>query len=68
MCYAKREQVRKIKVADPIIESMSTKQLKKAFETTRSRMQEAARKLDFTLAAQLRDEMLRMMSLLEEKE
>jgi excinuclease ABC subunit B len=57
-----------LKVADPIIESMSTKQLKKAIETTRSRMQEAARKLDFTLAAQLRDEMLRMMNLLEEKE
>ena len=56
-----------LKVADPIIESMSTKQLKKAIETTRSRMQEAARKLDFTLAAQLRDEMLRMMNLLEEK-
>jgi excinuclease ABC subunit B len=55
-------------VADPIIESMSIKQLKKAIETTRSRMQEAARKLDFTLAAQLRDEMLRMMNLLEEKE
>ena len=44
------------------------KQREKAIETTRSRMQEAARKLDFTLAAQLRDEMLRMMNLLEEKE
>ena len=60
-------EVPSLKVADPIIESMSTKQLKKAIETTRSRMQEAARKLDFTLAAQLRDEMLRMMNLLEEK-
>ena len=30
-------------------------------------MQEAAKKLDFTLAAQLRDEMLRMMNMLEEE-
>lgn len=55
------------KVADPIVESMSPKQLKKAIDTTRGRMQEAARKLDFTLAAQLRDEMLHMMSLLDEQ-
>ena len=56
-----------MKVADPIIESMSPKQLKKAIDTTRQRMQEAAKKLDFTLAAQLRDEMLRMMNMLEEE-
>ena len=56
-----------MKVADPIIESMSPKQLKKASDTTRQRMQEAAKKLDFTLAAQLRDEMLRMMNMLEEE-
>ena len=54
------------KVADPIIDTMTPKQLRKAIETTRQRMQEAARKLDFTLAAQLRDEMLHMMSLLDE--
>lgn len=56
------------KVADPIVEHMSPKQLRKAIETTRSRMQEAARKLDFTLAAGLRDDMLRMMSQLDEME
>ncbi|MCM1371823.1 MAG: excinuclease ABC subunit UvrB [Bacteroides sp.] len=56
------------KVADPIVESMSPKQLKKAIENTRQRMQDAARKLDFTLAAQLRDEMLHMMSLLDQEE
>ncbi len=56
------------KVADPIVEAMSPKQLKKAIETTRQRMQEAARKLDFTLAAQLRDEMLHMMSKLDSTE
>lgn len=52
-------------VADPVVEYMSPKQLKKAIDATRQRMQEAARKLDFTLAAQLRDEMLRMMSQLD---
>ncbi|MCM1515499.1 MAG: excinuclease ABC subunit UvrB [Paraprevotella sp.] len=56
------------KVADPIVDSMSPKQLKKAIENTRQRMQDAARKLDFTLAAQLRDEMLHMMSLLDQEE
>ena len=54
-----------MKVADPIIDAMTPQQLKKAIDTTRKRMQEAAKKLDFTLAAQLRDEMLRMMNLLE---
>lgn len=56
------------KVADPIIEAMTPQQLKKAIDTTRMRMQEAAKKLDFTLAAQLRDEMLRMMNLVDEEE
>jgi excinuclease ABC subunit B len=56
-----------MKVADPIIDAMTPQQLKKAIDTTRKRMQEAAKKLDFTLAAQLRDEMLRMMNMLEEE-
>jgi excinuclease ABC subunit B len=57
-----------MKVADPIIDAMTPQQLKKAIDTTRKRMQEAAKKLDFTLAAQLRDEMLRMMNMLEEED
>ena len=57
-----------MKVADPIIDAMTPQQLKKAIDTIRKRMQEAAKKLDFTLAAQLRDEMLRMMNMLEELE
>jgi excinuclease ABC subunit B len=56
------------KVADPIIEAMSPQQLKKSIESTRKRMQEAAKKLDFILAAQLRDEMLYMMDKLENEE
>lgn len=54
------------RVADPIIQQMSIPQLRKSIEATRKKMQEAAKKLDFTLAAQLRDEMLRMMSLVPE--
>ena len=53
--------------ADPIIEYMSVSQLEKSIERTRKLMQEAARKLDFTQAAQYRDEMLRMENLLKEK-
>ena len=56
------------KVAEPVVEMMSPQQLKKAIDTTRSRMQEAAKKLDFTLAAQLRDEMLRMMDMLDRED
>ena len=54
------------RVADPVIQQMSIPQLRKSIEATRKKMQEAAKKLDFTLAAQLRDEMLRMMSLVPE--
>ena len=48
-----------------VITLLNESKLKKAIDTTRKRMQEAAKKLDFTLAAQLRDEMLRMMNMLE---
>lgn len=54
------------RVADPVIQQMSIPQLRKSIEATRKKMQEAAKKLDFTLAAQLRDEMLRMMNLVPE--
>ena len=36
-------------------------QLRKAIDTTKRQMQEAARKLDFITAAQLRDKMLSLM-------
>ena len=54
--------------ADPIVEAMSPQQLKKSIDHTRRLMQEAAKKLDFLTAAQYRDELLRLTSLLEEKE
>ena len=45
-------------VADPIIDMMTCEQLDKAIETATERMKEAARNLDFSLAAKYRDEML----------
>ena len=54
--------------ADPIVESMTPKQLRKSIENTRRLMQEAAKRLDFLEAAQYRDEILRLTSLLDEKE
>ena len=54
-------------VADPIVQMMSREQLEKSIETTRKRMQEAAKKLDFIEAAALRDEMLRMQAMLDKR-
>ena len=54
-------------VAEPTLELMAPEQLRKAIDSTRRQMQEAARKLDFVEAAHLRDEMLRMMATLDEK-
>lgn len=54
-------------VAEPTLELMKPEQLRKAVETTRRQMQEAARRLDFVEAAHLRDEMLRMMAALGDK-
>ncbi len=50
---------------DPILLSMNREQLEKAIEHTRKQMQQAAKQLDFVLAAQYRDEMLHMQELLE---
>ena len=54
--------------ADPIVESMTPKQLRKSIENTRRLMQEAAKRLDFLEAAQYRDEILRLTALLDEKD
>ena len=54
-------------VAEPTLELMAPEQLRKAIDSTRRQMQEAARKLDFVEAAHLRDEMLRMMAALDGK-
>lgn len=43
--------------ADPLIEYMSEKELKKAVDTVRKKMEKAAKEMDFLEAAKLRDEM-----------
>lgn len=61
------EPEERMAVADPIMEYMTRDQLEKSIERSRKLMQEAAKKLDFTEAAQYRDEMLRMEEMLKEK-
>ena len=53
---------------DPIVEYMSTDQLKKSIERTRKQMENAAEKMEFIEAAQYRDEMFKLMEILKEKE
>ena len=52
--------------ADPVIEHMSKAQLEKAIATTKKRMLEASKNLDFLQAAQYRDEMLRLEDMLQQ--
>lgn len=53
--------------ADPIISKMNSEQLKRAIEHTRQEMLAASKRLDFILAAQYRDEMLKLQELLDSK-
>ena len=52
--------------ADPIIRSMTPEQLEKSIANTTKLMKEAAKRLDFIQAAQYRDEIVRLKSLLGE--
>ena len=52
---------------DPVVRQMDSEHLNKAIEHSRKLMQEAAKRLDFTLAAQYRDEMLKLEEIREEK-
>jgi len=53
---------------DPIVKAMDHDQLLASIEHTRKLMQKAAKDLDFMLAAQYRDEMLKLMEIAESKE
>lgn len=53
--------------ADPVVSYMNRPDLEKLIEKTRSQMLEAAKKLDFLEAAQLRDELIRLEDLVREK-
>lgn len=53
--------------ADPLLEYMGEKELKKAIETVRKRMDKAAKDMDFLQAAKLRDEMFSLEKSYEER-
>ncbi len=52
---------------DPVVMKMDREALDKAIEHTRTLMRQAAKKLDFMMAAQYRDEMLRMEEIRDRK-
>ena len=54
--------------ADPIVIRMTRKQLEKSIADTTSLMKEAAKNLDFLQAAQDRDEIVRLQSLLDKED
>lgn len=53
--------------ADPVIQYMTKPQLQKSIERTKRLMQDAAKKLEFIEAAQLRDELIKLEDLMNEK-
>ncbi|MBR1682179.1 MAG: excinuclease ABC subunit UvrB [Bacteroidaceae bacterium] len=52
--------------AEPVAEYLTRDQMRKRMEQLRRQMQDAAKKLDFITAAQLRDQMLTLMAQLDE--
>lgn len=54
--------------ADPIVQYMSTSDMRKNIDKLKQQMMAAAKKMDFLEAARLRDEMIKMQDLLERKE
>lgn len=53
--------------ADPVVQYMSKPQLQKTIDKTKKQMMEAAKKLDFIEAAQLRDELIKLEDLMKIK-
>ena len=53
--------------ADPIVQYMTKPQMEKTIERTRKLMQEAAKKLEFIVAAQYRDELLKLEDMMKER-
>ncbi len=62
--YTEPEQAESI-AADPVVKFMSKNALEKAISHTRKQMFDAAKKLEFIEAAQLRDELIKMEKILE---
>ncbi|UIR55337.1 excinuclease ABC subunit UvrB [Sphingobacterium sp. SRCM116780] len=53
--------------ADPVLQYLGEKELKKAIDTVRKKMEKAAKEMDFLEAAKLRDEMFSLEKLFEER-
>lgn len=53
--------------ADPVLQYLSKEQLSHTVEQTRKKMEKAAKDMDFMEAARLRDEMMAMKKMLEER-
>ena len=64
--YAEKEEQVSL-VADPVVQYMNKPQLEKLEKTTKKRMEQAARDLDFMEAARLRDEMYEIQNIIKEK-
>lgn len=52
---------------DPVVYAMDKEQLEKSIEHTRKLMRKAAKEMDFMLAAQYRDEMLKLIKIQKQK-
>ena len=66
--YAEAEDAPLSLAADPVVQYMSKQQLEKAIEQTRKKMQQAAKELDFLMAAHHRDEMFALQEVLKTKD
>ncbi len=53
--------------SDPVYQKMNARQLKRAIDETRRKMEQAAKKLEFLEAARYRDEMFELQRLYEQK-
>ncbi|MDH5828119.1 excinuclease ABC subunit UvrB [Sphingobacterium faecium] len=53
--------------ADPVLQYLGEKELKKAIETVRKKMEKAAKEMDFLEAAKLRDEMFSLEKTFDER-
>ena len=65
--YIETEHLQSV-AADPVVQYMSKPALEKAIAKTKKAMQEAAKKLEFLEAAQLRDELIKLEDLLKSKQ
>lgn len=63
--YAEPDNYGYAMAADPIVRKMTPEQIRKAIESATDKMKEAAKNLDFLLAAQYRDEIVSLQGRLE---